>query len=391
MSLDVDRLADAMLAGAQALIAKAVAPLVARVEALTAEKAKLYDVLGEMDGRMVLLAAGLKEIPTREQIEDLKSSWRESHVADFREEPDIAAVVQEAVSAAVAGIQPPEVPDVAPMVAEAVKAAVEALPPAQDLSGFATKEEVAAVRDAIPVVPETADLSGFATKADVDAVRDAMPVVPEAVDLSGFATKADVEAVRAAIPPAQDISGLATKEEVAEVAAAMPTIPEIPDVSGFATKSEVAEAVAGIRIPDPVPGKPGAGIAEAKMNADGELILKRDDGETFNVGKVRGADGFGFDDMSAEDGERDFSIVFAKGERTERFTFEKGVILDRGVWREGDYRKGDGVTWAGSFWIAQRSTSDKPETSDAWRLSVKKGKDGKHGGQPPPRPDTVKR
>ncbi len=41
--------------------------------------------------------------------------------------------------------------------------------------------------------------------------------------------------------------------------------------------------------------------------------------------------------------------------------------------------QGDGATWDGSFWIAQKQTQDKPGTSDAWRLAVKKGRDGKDG------------
>jgi hypothetical protein len=60
-------------------------------------------------------------------------------------------------------------------------------------------------------------------------------------------------------------------------------------------------------------------------------------------------------------------------------TVELPTIVDRGVWTEKDYIKGDGVTWAGNFWIAQKSTTDKPGDSDAWRLAVRKGRDGKDG------------
>lgn len=58
-------------------------------------------------------------------------------------------------------------------------------------------------------------------------------------------------------------------------------------------------------------------------------------------------------------------------------SFRVPVVLERGVWRQGDYEQGDGVTWDGSYWIAQRKTADKPGTSDAWRLAVKRGRDGK--------------
>lgn len=55
------------------------------------------------------------------------------------------------------------------------------------------------------------------------------------------------------------------------------------------------------------------------------------------------------------------------------------IPLDCGVWRQREYPAGSGVTWAGSFFIAQRDTTpeEKPELSDAWRLAVKRGRDGK--------------
>jgi hypothetical protein len=57
--------------------------------------------------------------------------------------------------------------------------------------------------------------------------------------------------------------------------------------------------------------------------------------------------------------------------------------IHKGVWKEGEaYLKGDQVTWAGSMFIAQRDTSDKPETTDAFRLSTKRGRDGRDGKPP---------
>jgi hypothetical protein len=54
-------------------------------------------------------------------------------------------------------------------------------------------------------------------------------------------------------------------------------------------------------------------------------------------------------------------------------------VIDRGVFKDGtEYDKGDGVTWGGSFWIAQRDTQSKPDAGNGdWRLAVKKGRDGK--------------
>lgn len=53
-------------------------------------------------------------------------------------------------------------------------------------------------------------------------------------------------------------------------------------------------------------------------------------------------------------------------------------IIDKGVWRDGDYEKGDAVTHGGSLWIAQvDDPKDAPGTSKEWRLAVKKGRDGR--------------
>jgi integrin beta 3 len=85
------------------------------------------------------------------------------------------------------------------------------------------------------------------------------------------------------------------------------------------------------------------------------------------------------------------------GGRTLRWQFgsntvdlKTAIVLDAGVWKDGTYSQGDGVTWAGSFWIAQADTSAKPGgDSQDWRLAVKRGRDGKDGkgesGPPGPR------
>lgn len=91
-----------------------------------------------------------------------------------------------------------------------------------------------------------------------------------------------------------------------------------------------------------------------------------------------GEDGVGFDDMTAEyDGERTITLRFERGDTVKTFAFEMPVVLDRGVWLEREYSAGDGVTWAGSFWIAQKATSAKPGSGDDWRLSVKRGQNAR--------------
>jgi integrin beta 3 len=85
-------------------------------------------------------------------------------------------------------------------------------------------------------------------------------------------------------------------------------------------------------------------------------------------------------EVSSADHGRTLQVSLAIGEIVVRHEIETGIILDRGIWCEGKFKRGDGVTWGGSFWIAQKDTETKPETSDSdWRLAVKRGRQGKEG------------
>lgn len=141
------------------------------------------------------------------------------------------------------------------------------------------------------------------------------------------------------------------------------------------------------------PGKDGVGLAGMLIDRSGGLVATLSDGSMRSLGFVvgkdgepgapgrDGTDGLGFDDMTAEhDGERGFTLRFARGDQTKEFNFTLPVVLDRGVFKDGNsYEPGDAVTWGGSLWIAQKATSDKPEAGDGWRLAVKRGRDGKQG------------
>ena len=81
----------------------------------------------------------------------------------------------------------------------------------------------------------------------------------------------------------------------------------------------------------------------------------------------------------AQEGDRKFVVTAttSSGASTAK-EFTVPVMIYRGIYREQTtYDEGDTVTWAGSTWVCRRVTSDKPGQSDAWGLSVKKGRDGK--------------
>lgn len=95
-----------------------------------------------------------------------------------------------------------------------------------------------------------------------------------------------------------------------------------------------------------------------------------------------GADGFGLDDLVIEDdGERSIKLRFVRGNVVREHEVRFPHVVDRGVYRHGDdYQRGDGVTFGGSWWIAQKDApEDKPGLGDGWRLAVKRGRNGKDG------------
>lgn len=113
------------------------------------------------------------------------------------------------------------------------------------------------------------------------------------------------------------------------------------------------------------PGEPGAPGKDGKDGKDGRH-------------------GLGVKDFKPlYDGERTFALRWDNGESVEEVKFVLPIVIDRGVYEDGKtYLRGDGVTYAGSYFIAQRETNARPKTPEAnddWRLAVKRGEPGKNG------------
>jgi len=93
-----------------------------------------------------------------------------------------------------------------------------------------------------------------------------------------------------------------------------------------------------------------------------------------------GADGFGFDDLSVEfDGQRTLALRFERAGVVKTFPLALPFPRYQGTYQEGvAYVIGDVVTAGGAAWHCQRPTTLKPGDSvDAWRLMVRKGRDGR--------------
>lgn len=77
-------------------------------------------------------------------------------------------------------------------------------------------------------------------------------------------------------------------------------------------------------------------------------------------------------DITSVDGGRSIKFAFKAGDDVIVREIENDFVIDRGAWREAlQAKRGDLVTHAGSTWLAQRATTDRPGTSDAWRMAVK--------------------
>lgn len=131
-------------------------------------------------------------------------------------------------------------------------------------------------------------------------------------------------------------------------------------------------------------GRDGAGLAGALIGRDGQLLVTLSNGDILDLGPVSGKDGLGFEDMTEELADDGRTIIrrYARDDQVKEFRHTFAVVLDRGIWKDGAYQIGDGVTWGGHYFIAQKQTTAKPMTPEAqsdWRLAVKKGRDGKDG------------
>ncbi len=118
------------------------------------------------------------------------------------------------------------------------------------------------------------------------------------------------------------------------------------------------------RIPAPAPGKDGINGKDGSNGEDGK----------------DGADGLGFDDLEiVQTAERNVILRFSRNGKTKDFSHSFPVLLDRGIYKpESQYQKGDGVTYAGSFWICQKDRpGSKPGEDGDWRLAVKRGRDAR--------------
>ena len=119
-------------------------------------------------------------------------------------------------------------------IAKAIAAALAALPKPPDLSGYATKEDLAKAAAGGKV-----DLSEYAKKTDIQGLATKAELASYAPTsaLAGYAQKGDL----ADVARTSDLAGLATKAELADVA-------HTSDLQGLATREDLERGLAAARI-----------------------------------------------------------------------------------------------------------------------------------------------
>jgi len=152
--------------------------------------------------------------------------------------------------------------------------------------------------------------------------------------------------------------------------------------------ARIAEvAVKHIPVPrDGIDGKDAAPIDPERVRdmvkAEVAAIPRPENGRDGRDAKGKdGADGLSIDDFDIEQKD-DRTIVVSLRNKDKQVSREiklKGLPIDRGVYKSGAaYQEGDGITYGGSWWLAQKDTSNTPgDASGDWRLAVKRGRDGK--------------
>lgn len=235
------------------------------------------------------------------------------------------------------------------------------------------------------------------TKAFLE--RQLAPLRAEIVEL-----KVELAALKA-LPPGRDgrdgVDGAAGKDAdpdvvrsfVKEAVAALPVAPTAEEVAAL-----VPQPQNGKDGSDGLPGVPGAagkdgvGLAGALLDHEGGLVLTMMNGEIKSLGIVKGRDGKdgapGKDGVPGRDADPD-AMHAAVAAEVQKQVVAPLATAYKGVWKPGAYKCGDAVTWAGSLFIAHADTEAKPESTDDWRLAVKRGRDGKDGEAPKP-PTVVK-
>lgn len=368
--------------------------------------------------RAELAQAKQEAAEATQRANDLAASLRQPEDGKSVTVDDVLPVIEDLVSRRVAEIPVPTGPD-PEVIRGMVQEAVEALPRPTDGKYADPAQIERAVADAVAKIPAPQDGKSV-TLDDVmptlnlameeirDQVDRRLKEVHDAIESAQQAAKQADEKAKSLRQPedgksvTMDDVRPVIEEAVQRAVDALPppkdgksvTLDDVRPLVDEAVKS----AVAAIEVPEPRDGEDGRDALQL------EILPIIDPDKSYPRGsyakhlgglwrayeqthEMRGWECIveGIATLSVEQiDERTFVIDCGLSSgRAVRKEVAVPMVIDRGVYRaDGEYRAGDGVTWAGSYWIAKDDTPQgKPGEpgSDGWRLAVKRGRDGKDG------------
>ncbi|HCU2081808.1 TPA: hypothetical protein OUI22_000426 [Pseudomonas aeruginosa] len=252
------------------------------------------------------------------------------------------------------------------------KSAAEMVPPPKDADMEALKEHLSELVKAIPAPADGQSVT----------VEDVAPLIREEV------AKAVAE-----VPPAKDGESV-TVDDVRPILADLvgKAVADLPppapgkDADMEALRAHLGDLVKGIQLPT-VPTIDEVAATFERRFSDLTLSWERQARETFDKAADRipipkdGRDALpleSFDLALGEDG-RTVTVKMQAGETLIEKSVKIASVIDRGVYSaDKSYEQGDGTTYGGCYWIAQKDAPEGvPGGSTDWRLAVKKGRDGK--------------
>lgn len=195
------------------------------------------------------------------------------------------------------------------------------------------------------------------------------------------------------LPPAKDGESVTAEdvrpllvEMVESAVKALPPAEPGKDADMDALRAHLAELVKAIQLP-PVPTVDEVAATFERRFSDLTLSWERQARDTFDKAADRmpipkdGRDALPLDsfDLCLGDDGRTVTVKMQAGDMAIEKSVKIPAVIDRGVYSsEGSYEKGDGTTYGGCYWIAQKDAPEGvPGASADWRMAVKKGRDGK--------------
>lgn len=194
--------------------------------------------------------------------------------------------------------------------------------------------------------------------------------------------------------PGKDADMGALKDHLAELVGnavkGLPAATPGKDADMDALRAHLDALVKGIE-PPAAPSVDEVAATFERRFSDLTLSWERQARDTFEKAADRmptpknGRDALPLDsfDLTLGEDERTVTVKMQAGETVIEKSVKIPAVIDRGVFNperatQKGYECGDGVTYGGCFWLAQKDApKGVPGGEGDWRLAVKKGRDGK--------------